>query len=152
MVIDVNWNYMQSMHTMNTAVGSRRVLTKQDALKIFVWVFVFICWRNAFWIHGKSIKTGQNWKGADMRNETQVNRSFVFAISGMFMKYNTLFWTMTLARRKQWLWRPQEMGISRTVNWKYKESLLYVPNIMSYRVNCIESRNREVTDLPRVFM
>ena len=31
------------------------------------------------------------------------------------MKYNTLFWTMTWARRKQWLWRPPEMGISWTV-------------------------------------
>ena len=31
------------------------------------------------------------------------------------MKYNSSFWTMTLARRKQWLWRPPEMGISRTV-------------------------------------
>ena len=104
------------MHTVHTVVAELQPysvlvsLTKQDALKIFVLGFFFVCWRNAFWIHGKSIKNGQNWKGADKRDQTQVNRSFLFAISGML--WNTI---LCFERWQQWLWRPPEMGISRTV-------------------------------------
>ena len=37
-----------------------------------------------------------------------------------------LFRTMTLARRKQWLWRPPEMGISRTG----LASIVYRPQLL----------------------
>ena len=120
---DVNWNYMQSVHTyMHIAYGRNWTIAVQcisfvdEARRTenlcFGGFFLF-AEEIPFEFMVKASRMVKIEKEQISAGSNSSQPFLCFCYVRYVMKYNTLFWTMTLARRKQWRWRPQEMGISR---------------------------------------